>query len=110
MRDVLSRIAADGSQKVPVRFLPALRLERAAGRLPDGPVRGVAAWVLHLRGHGAPVRDPRADELQEAAAADDLRGAAAAVLGVVAPDLRDDDELLDAVASHAEAILAAAQG
>ena len=36
MRHRLAQIAADGSQKLPIRILPVLRAERAAGRLPDG--------------------------------------------------------------------------
>lgn len=61
IRHLLAQIAADGSQKIPVRLVPAVRAERAAGRLPDGPLRGIAAWVQHLRGHGAPVKDAQAD-------------------------------------------------
>jgi fructuronate reductase len=63
MRDLLARIAADGSQKLPVRIVPVLRRERAAGRPATGAARAVAAWVRHLRGAGAPVKDPLADEL-----------------------------------------------
>ena len=35
----LAQIAADGSQKLPVRVLPVLRAERAAGRLPEAATR-----------------------------------------------------------------------
>ena len=64
IRHLLAQIAADGSQKLPVRVLPVLRRERAAGHLPSGAVTVLAAWVAHLRGAGgAPVQDPRADEL-----------------------------------------------
>jgi len=63
MRDLLARIAADGSQKLPVRIVPVLRRERAAGRPDTGAARAVAAWALHLRGAGAPVKDPLADDL-----------------------------------------------
>ena len=63
MRDRLDRIAADGSQKIPIRILPVLRAERAAGRVPAGATRVLAAWVCHLRGLGAPVSDARADEV-----------------------------------------------
>jgi fructuronate reductase len=59
----LSQIATDSSQKVPVRILPVLLAERAAGRMPPGAARAVAAWVLHLRGEGAPISDPAAAEL-----------------------------------------------
>jgi fructuronate reductase len=63
MRDRLDRIAADGSQKLPIRILPVLRAERAAGRLPEAATRVLAAWICHLRGMGAPVADARADEV-----------------------------------------------
>ena len=57
----LDQIAADGSQKLPIRILPVLRAERAAGRMPEGAARALAAWVCHLRGLGAPVDDAHAD-------------------------------------------------
>jgi len=55
IRHTLAQIASDGSQKVPIRVLPVLRAERAAGRMPPGAVRVLAAWIGHLRGAGAPV-------------------------------------------------------
>jgi len=61
MRHLLAQIASDGSQKVPIRILPALRAARDAGELPIGATRVVAAWVVHLRGRGAPVDDVQAD-------------------------------------------------
>ncbi|MGH3211284.1 MAG: mannitol dehydrogenase family protein, partial [Trebonia sp.] len=63
MHDRLDRIAADGSQKLPIRILPVLRAERAAGRVPAGATRVLAAWVCHLRGLGAAVSDVRAKEV-----------------------------------------------
>lgn len=63
MHDRLDRIAADGSQKLPIRILPVLRAERAAGRVPAGATRVLAAWVCHLRGLGAAVSDVRATEV-----------------------------------------------
>ncbi len=68
MHDRLERIAADGSQKLPIRILPVLRAELAAGRLPAGATRVLAAWICHLRGLGAPVNDARADEIVPLAA------------------------------------------
>ncbi len=61
MKDQLSRIAADGSVKIPIRIVPALNAERAAGGEPIGAERAVAAWVLHTRGLGAPVNDAKSD-------------------------------------------------
>ena len=57
IRHLLAQIAADGSQKVPIRIVPVLRAERDAGRSGEASCRAVAAWVLHLRGHGVPVLD-----------------------------------------------------
>ena len=96
MQHALAQIAADGSQKLPVRLLPVLTAERDGGRLPDVAVTVLAAWLLHLRGSGVPVRDVRADELV-ALAAQPLRGAVPAVLGALGPDLADDAELVAAV-------------
>ena len=49
----LTQIAADGSQKLPVRVLPVLRLRRAAGDLPIAAVTIIAAWIGYLRRLGA---------------------------------------------------------
>ena len=40
IRHLLAQIAADGSQKLPIRVLPVLRGERAAGRMPTGAAPG----------------------------------------------------------------------
>jgi fructuronate reductase len=56
IRHLLAQIATDGSQKVPIRAVPVIR----AGADP-GATRLVAAWIAHLRGHGAPVTDVRSD-------------------------------------------------
>ncbi|MFC7532385.1 mannitol dehydrogenase family protein [Actinoplanes sp. GCM10030250] len=89
----LAQIAADGSAKLPVRILPVLRAERAAGRMPAGAVRVIAAWLAHLRGAGAPVRDAAADSLREAATGSPAE-ATRRVLTVLDPQLAADDALL----------------
>ena len=91
IRHTLAQIAADGSQKLPIRVLPVLRGERAAGRMPAGAVRILAAWIGHLRGSGAPVNDAGAGPYQERA------GSARDVLALLAPDLADDKDLIDAI-------------
>ena len=101
MRHRLAQIAADGSQKLPVRILPTLRQERAAGRLPAGAARVLAAWVCHLRGAGAPVSDARADQVVPLADGA-LPQAVLRVLGALDPALADDGELVAAVVAHAE--------
>jgi fructuronate reductase len=86
IRHLLAQIAADGSQKVPVRILPALLAERAAGRSGRGAARVIAAWIRHLRGAGAPVTDAGAERFVAAAAGPDgVRD----VLVLLDPDLAD---------------------
>jgi fructuronate reductase len=71
---LLRQIAADGSQKVPIRILPTVHAELACRRVPRGAARVLAAWVCHLRGRGAPVADVAAEEFT-ALAAGELEGA-----------------------------------
>src|SRR6185437_9443321 len=92
MHDRLDRIAADGSQKLPVRVLPVLRAERAAGHLPPGASRVLAAWICHLRGLGAPVSDAGAGELLPLAHGD-IRAAVLGVLGWLDAELAGDRDL-----------------
>jgi fructuronate reductase len=99
MHDELARIAEDGSQKLPIRVLPVLRAERAAGRLPVAATRIVAAWLCHLRGLGGAVRDVRADELVPLAAGP-LAGAARKVLDALDPDIGADTAVVTAVAEQ----------
>jgi fructuronate reductase len=87
IRHTLAQIAADGSQKVPIRVLPVLRGERQAGRMPPGAVRILVAWIAHLRGAGAPVNDAGAGPYRERA------GSARDVLALLAPDLSGDTAL-----------------
>jgi fructuronate reductase len=63
-----------------VRIVPPLIAERADGRMPVGCATAIAAWILHLRSHGAPVKDPGADRALSAIAADDEPAAVAGVL------------------------------
>jgi fructuronate reductase len=91
IRHTLAQIAADGSRKLPIRVLPVLRAERAAGRMPAGAVRIVAAWIDHLRGKGAPVDDAGAGPYRDRAASP------RDVLALLAPDLAGDTDLVDAL-------------
>jgi fructuronate reductase len=90
IRHLLAQIAADGSQKLPIRILPTLRADLAQGRVPQGAVRVLAAWVCHLRGRGAPVSDVAADEFVALAAGDldDAVGRVLERLGVDDPRVR----------------------
>jgi fructuronate reductase len=104
VRHLLAQIAADGSTKLVVRTLPTLRAERSAGRVPTGCAMTIAAWVLHLRGLGAPVKDPGAAAAQEAANSGELPVAVPAVLNVLEPGLGGDQHLVQAVLGQADAI------
>ena len=97
IRHLLRQIAADGSQKVPIRILPTVRADLADGRVPTGAARVLAAWVCHLRGQGAPVADVAAEEFTALAAGelDDAVGRVLARLGV------DDARLTAAVTALA---------
>jgi fructuronate reductase len=98
---LLEQIAMDGSQKLPVRVLPVVRAERAAGRVPPAAARTLAAWVLHLRGAGAPVDDPEAHDLV-ARAAGPLPDAVRRTLDALDPSLGSDTAVADAVTACAE--------
>jgi fructuronate reductase len=98
--DRLDRIAADGSQKLPIRILPVLRAERAAGRMPAGSTRVLAAWVCHLRGLGAPVSDARASEVVPLATGT-LRVAVPRLLGWLDEALGADAAVVAAVTDQA---------
>jgi len=85
------QIAMDGTQKVPVRWLPALRESLAAGAERPLLERALAAW-LHYLAHarddaGAPltISDPGAQPLAERlrSAADDTQAAVRAALAHV---------------------------
>ena len=101
MHHRLAQIAADGSQKLPVRILPVLRAERSAGRLPEGAARVLAAWVCHLRGAGAPVDDVRAEQVTTLADGP-LADAVPRVLEGLDPELGTDDELVKTVLADAK--------
>lgn len=87
IRHLLRQIAADGSQKIPIRILPTVRAELARGRVPVGAARVLAAWICHLRGLGAPINDVAAEEYSTLATGD-LDEA----VGTVLSRLNVDDE------------------
>ena len=107
IRHSLAQIAADGSQKIPARIVPVMRYELAAGRLPEAGARVVAAWVAHLRGLGAPLKDARADEVAvfgEGTVAESVD----AVLGFLGEDLLGNEALRAAVITSVEDLSARA--
>lgn len=101
IRHLLAQIASDGSQKIPVRIVPTVRAWRSRGDIPRAAVTALAAWLLHLRGQGTPVTDCAAGEVT-ALVGGSFEEDAARVVAHVAPDLVDDQELIDALARRAE--------
>ena len=90
----LAQIAADGSQKLPVRILPVLRRERAAGRLPEGAV------ARPRRLGRPPARRRRAGQGRRAERRPARRRALtrpSAPVAALDPALADDAELVAAV-------------
>lgn len=100
VRHLLAQIAADGSQKIRVRTIPTILAERKEGRMPLGCATTVAAWVLHLRGLGAPVKDAGADAAKAAANDKDIADAVPAVLDTLEPGLGSDAEFVAAVVAR----------
>lgn len=98
IRHLLAQIAADGSQKIPIRIVPALLAQRADGGDVSGATRAVAAWILHLRGLGAPVNDAQADRVRPLVegSLEDAVGAVLADLGI------EDDEVAALVLAQAQ--------
>ncbi|MCU0302414.1 MAG: hypothetical protein MUF35_12610, partial [Candidatus Nanopelagicales bacterium] len=101
IRHALAQIAADGSQKIPVRIVPTIRAERAAGRVPVAAARVVGAWTAHLRGLGTPLKDARADEVA-ALGAGTVQESVDAVLAFLGADLAADAELRDVIVGHVQ--------
>ena len=68
IRHLLAQIAADGSQKIPIRAVPVITADLVEGRVEPGAVRLVSSWIAHLRGLGAPVTDTHESEVRALAA------------------------------------------
>ena len=83
-----------------------LRAARASGQLPLGATRVLAAWLGHLRGSGAPIRDVRASELGRLAAGT-LEQAARNVLGALDAEAGADGPVVAAVAEQCAELEAA---
>jgi fructuronate reductase len=108
IRHLLAQIAADGSQKMPVRILPTIRAERAQGRLPTASLRVLAAWMNHLRGAGSPVKDAAAGRVTAHASAP-LDQAVRHVLAFLDHDLAADSVVVAKVAELSRQLSAGEQ-
>jgi len=101
----LRQIAMDGSQKIPMRWLPAARARLAQGAMPDALAAAIAGWIRYLGGRGEGVEqwtvdDPlagalalrlaEADRAPKAARASTAAGAPAAADPLAALDRRVD--------------------
>lgn len=106
IRHNLAQIAHDGSTKIVVRTIPTILNERAAGKLPRGCATTIAAWVLHLRGLGAPVADKLAGPAQQAATSGELEEVVPKVLDTLSPGLGEDAEFVALVVEQAGAVQA----
>jgi fructuronate reductase len=93
----LAQIAVGGLQKLPVRILPVLHAELAAGRAAPGAIRILGAWVAWLRGPGAPVIDPALRELAAAIRSAGERTAARRALAALDPELVEQPDVVAAV-------------
>jgi fructuronate reductase len=72
--------------------------------MPVGGATAIAAWILHLRGHGAPVKDPGAVRARKAAGADDEPTAVSGVLKTLSSGLGDDSALVRVIIEQMEAL------
>jgi fructuronate reductase len=104
----LAQIAADGSQKLPVRVLPVLRAELGANRIPEAATRILAAWTCCLRGLGAAISDKRSPELLPLAAGP-LHAAVRKLLDALDPELGADDQVIAAVVEQSEQLTSMAR-
>lgn len=77
----LAQIATDGSQKIAQRWLEPLAINAGRGRSCPATLRALAAWMLHVRGDGAPVADPLARQLADAWASAGREGIVEALFG-----------------------------
>jgi fructuronate reductase len=101
----LDQIGTDGSQKLPIRILPVLRAQRAAGRSPHAATRVLAAWICRLRGMGGSISDVRLDELQSLAAGA-LPEAARRILDLLDPAVGADADVLATVVEQCRELCA----
>lgn len=78
LRHTTIQVAADGSQKLPIRILETARGRLRAGAMPQYCALAVAAWMVYVRrgqdggGRDLPLNDPLAGLLRERAAGSDV--------------------------------------
>ncbi len=98
----LDQIAADGSQKLPIRVIPVLAEQRDDGAMPAAAIAIIAAWIRYLRRTGTAAVD---GDLAKVLRLVDAPSAVVArsvldYLGANEPRLREDAELATALAAE----------
>lgn len=63
----LAQIAMDGSQKLPQRWMETCAIQQRRRQECPAILRGIAAWIGHIRGHNGVVDDPLAAMLMATA-------------------------------------------
>ena len=99
---LLSQIAADGSQKLPVRVIPVLRARRATGAAAPASLAIIAGWVRYLRRFGPSIHDAGLSVRPLTVDGPPL-AVARAVIGRLSgddPELLADDESIVALAAE----------
>lgn len=97
MQYLLTQIAADGSQKLRVRALPIVSLERGAGRRGGAGLRILACWIAYLRTEPDELCDPLAGQLRAARSVSDVLALLDAELAADADIVADLHELVTLV-------------
>ncbi|SDR28258.1 mannitol dehydrogenase family protein [Thermostaphylospora chromogena] len=113
--DRTTRVAMDGSQKLPLRLLGTVRERLAAGASPRWATLAVAGWMAYValgrdaKGRPLPLDDPLADRLREAAAGVTepraLVDRLLAVEAIFGADLREDDRFRALLVDHLSSLL-----
>jgi len=93
----LNQIAADGSTKLRMRALPVLNAERAEGRVGEGALQMITAWMLYLSSTTT-FQDPLASDIKKALRCEGPQRIAA-LLTLLDPELGTDQILVDRIAS-----------
>lgn len=113
--DRTTRVAMDGSQKLPLRLLGTIRERFAAGATPTWAALAVAGWMAYVargqddRGRPLPLDDPLADRLRAAASGaggpKELAERMLAVEEVFDADLRENAAFVALLADHLTGLL-----
>ena len=95
----LAQIAIDGSSKLPIRAIPALRAEREAGRDGSASARPIAAWIAFLQSAqaaGNKINDTGVAKVSKALSLSG-REKTKALVGLLDASLAEDESLLELI-------------